>query len=442
MSKLTKYLSLFVLPMTILSVPAYAHHSNAPHFDTSTEVTKVGTITDWKFVNPHAFLYFDVTEADGSISSWRCETDSASGLRRRGYTENTFTVGESISVTGNPAKREDNHCFFRDFTFADGTSVNRNTDLSTLERNQGDGSLAPVELPAAILQGGEADITGYWWDGDSPLPSGASPAPQPGGGMAMMGMGVNPDGSLPPRLQAMMDVGFTEAGQIAQDSYELIYDDPSLHCRISNIIDALGRDESVNIIQQKGDRITILYGYMDYLRTIYLDQDTHPENLTPTAGGHSIGRWEDGTLIVNTTGFTPSYLNPQIGVPTSSALEITERFTLDPVTGELHRQFTARDPINWLNEYAGQDSYRPSPEPYSAYNCEPLSGLNNLRPGTPEYEAELAKIEAAKANQTQIQGGSPLAPNGKNSWIKWLGILAGLALLAVLFLSRNKGNNT
>jgi len=41
------------------------HHSNAPHFDNEKEVEKTGVVAEWRFVNPHSFLHFDVT--DGAV---------------------------------------------------------------------------------------------------------------------------------------------------------------------------------------------------------------------------------------------------------------------------------------------------------------------------------------------------------------------------------------
>lgn len=419
--------------LATLSVTSGAHHSNAPHFDNSIEIRETGSVTDWKFVNPHAFIYFDVTETDGSITSWRCETDAASGLARRGYSQTTFTIGETITVIGNPAKREDNHCFFRDFIFEDGTVVNRNTDVSKLERAISAPEKVIAALPEAILLGDEPDITGYWWDGQNISPSDTSPSgPPPGGGM--MGMGISENGVLPPRLQAIADIKLTPAGQIVQDSYEQIYDDPALHCKISNVVDAMGRDESVNTVIQQGDKVLVQYGYMDYLRTIHMNQTSFPANIAPTRGGYSIGRWEGDTLVVDTIGFTPSIINAQIGGPLSSNLRLTERWTLDKATGEINRTSTFSDPTYWdQDSYTSRDTFRPSAEPYSPYNCQPLSGINNLRPGTPEYAAELAKMEAQKAisSTTNPDLSTGVTLGGSKLWIALLALIAIVAGLVI-----------
>lgn len=367
-----------------------AHHSNAPHFDNEVELTHEGVVTQWKLINPHAYIYFDVTEADGSTTQWHCETEAASALRRRGYTPDTFLVGDKVTVIGNPARREANSCFTRDFILADGTVVSRNTIL-TDTTEQVVTSTAPkaasTERPA-YLSNGQPNISGFWWDGDEPAGNSAPLVPPAGGGMTGMGMGGM---GSPDRLARLADIAMTPAGEAQLAKYEFIYDDPSLHCKIANIMDAIGRDESVNEIRQDDNTITIQYGYMDYLRTIYLDVDEHPNDLELSSGGHSIGRWEDETLIVESFGFLPSVLHPRTGIPTSDQLKIVERFNYDHETKEINREYIASDPVYLFEEYTGQDTLRISKVPYEPYGCQPLVGINNLRPGSAEYETELER---------------------------------------------------
>eukprot|EP00903_Cladosiphon_okamuranus_P004447 g4445.t1 len=424
----------------LLALTAQAHHSNAPHFDTDIELEKVGVVTDWKLVNPHAFIYFDVTNDDSSVSQWKCETDAGSSLKKRNFTEDTFVAGETITVIGNPARREDNHCFFRDFVFADGTIVGRNTDLASLNRGTTTAEPdAPAETITAVLLGDEPDISGYWSDSADVAVS-APAAPNPGGGM---GMGISPDGSLPPRLARIASIGLTPTGQEIQDKYERIYDDPALHCEISNIIDALGRDDTVNLIRQNGDSILFHYGYMDYARTIHLNMEAHPENIEPTPGGHSIGKWEGDTLVIDTIGFTPSLFNAQVGIPTSESFHVVERISYSQETETLEREYVATDSENWTDSYSGSDTYYRSSIAYSAYNCETLSGLNNLRPGTPEYEAEVARIAAA-AESAGAETPEILDTSSGMSQDKLTLTLIAIATLVIIMtgfvLGRRKGN--
>jgi hypothetical protein len=96
--------------------------------------------------------------------------------------------------------------------------------------------------------------------------------------------------------------------------------------------------------------------------------DRHPENLEPTRGGHSIGRWEDDVLVVDTVRFLPGVLSAP--VVHSGQLHVVERFSLDPETMALTRTYSAEDPIFLEGAYAGSDTVYPADAPYAADVCE------------------------------------------------------------------------
>jgi hypothetical protein len=64
-------------------------------------------------------------------------------------------------------------------------------------------------------------------------------------------------------------------------------------------------------------------------RTIYTDGRSHPEDLEPGIFGHSIGRWEGDTLVVETIGIK-TITTIQHGIHHSPLLKVTERFRLSP----------------------------------------------------------------------------------------------------------------
>jgi len=79
-------------------------------------------------------------------------------------------------------------------------------------------------------------------------------------------------------------------------------------------------------------RVTLL-GESDgnRLRRIYTDGRPHPEDPDPTFHGHSIGRWEGDTLVVDTVGVIPQALiavSEAAGVPNNGDMHITERIRL------------------------------------------------------------------------------------------------------------------
>jgi hypothetical protein len=62
-------------------------------------------------------------------------------------------------------------------------------------------------------------------------------------------------------------------------------------------------------------------------RTIYMDVRTHPANLEPTYLGHSIGRWDGDTLVIDTVGFSEDFWMNRDGLPHTSQLHLVERLT-------------------------------------------------------------------------------------------------------------------
>ncbi|HVH26910.1 MAG TPA: hypothetical protein VM818_09130 [Vicinamibacterales bacterium] len=78
-------------------------------------------------------------------------------------------------------------------------------------------------------------------------------------------------------------------------------------------------------------------------RPIYMDGRAHPKDLDPSYYGHSVGRWEGDTLVVDTVGFNERGWIDAYGTPTTKQLHLTERFTrLDFRT--LRYEITIDDP--------------------------------------------------------------------------------------------------
>ena len=93
----------FVLLFLLLSVPLAAHHGTAAIYDMSKSVTLKGTVTMFKFVNPHVLVYFDVSANDGVVN-WLGEGPSVINWTRTGWNRNSVKAGDQVTVTLYPAK--------------------------------------------------------------------------------------------------------------------------------------------------------------------------------------------------------------------------------------------------------------------------------------------------------------------------------------------------
>ena len=89
-----------------LSVPSYSHHGTSIVYDLTQTITMSGTVTDFRFVNPHTIIYLDVHGEDGKVVSWLGGLSAHTSLtRREGWTIETLKPGDEITVTGAPARR-------------------------------------------------------------------------------------------------------------------------------------------------------------------------------------------------------------------------------------------------------------------------------------------------------------------------------------------------
>jgi len=100
------------------ALPASAHHSFAVYFDPDQTVTLDGTVTAFRFTNPHGTL---VLEVDGE--EWRAETNAPVVLRRRGWSRESLRPGQQVSVSGWRSRDGRNYMRIREVRDADGRMI-------------------------------------------------------------------------------------------------------------------------------------------------------------------------------------------------------------------------------------------------------------------------------------------------------------------------------
>jgi hypothetical protein len=88
----------------VLSAPAFAHHAVGGEYDPNKPVTVTGVVTKVEWVNPHARVYFDVTDATGKVTNWSVELAARVVLERMGWTGRSLKPGETITVRGDQAR--------------------------------------------------------------------------------------------------------------------------------------------------------------------------------------------------------------------------------------------------------------------------------------------------------------------------------------------------
>lgn len=108
--------------LIVFTSPVLAHHAAAVYYDLGKQVSMSGTVTEFRMGNPHARIYFDVTNEDGTTSNWMAEGGSRTVMLRRGWTGEEVVVGHTITLKGHPSRSGDNIMHMVDVELEDGTS--------------------------------------------------------------------------------------------------------------------------------------------------------------------------------------------------------------------------------------------------------------------------------------------------------------------------------
>ena len=89
--------------LALIAGPTLAHHSFAM-FDRDNQVDLEGVVQEFRFVNPHTFIYLVVKQDDGSTVTWSLEGQSPSTLVRDGWTSKTLKPGDEVKMRIAPLR--------------------------------------------------------------------------------------------------------------------------------------------------------------------------------------------------------------------------------------------------------------------------------------------------------------------------------------------------
>lgn len=127
-------------------------------------------------------------------------------------------------------------------------------------------------------------------------------------------------------------------------------------CWPSGVPLALNMAEPVQILQTE-DQITILYQRGQQIRRIDLNRE-HPENITPSWYGHSVGHYEGGdTLVIDTIAQDTRSEVDRFGTPRSEAMRVVERYRVAEDRQSLTIEFMVEDPKTFTTPWSGRTGY-------------------------------------------------------------------------------------
>jgi hypothetical protein len=313
-----KLLAVGILP-ALAATQVLAHHSFAPHFDSTQPVDLTGVVTRFEQRNPHAYLHLRATDADGRVKEWRCESHGVTQLTRNGIGPELLAPGAELRITGSRHRRADNECFFDMVYLPDGRALSVN------------GPRGPEQ--AATPQLAQRDsIFGVWL---------LKPANRPTSGP-----------------QFMMDY-LSEAGRAAVAQYDPFTMDPSYRCEPVAIRRGWFAPGTPMAIRQQGDKILIQHEWMDIERVVHMNQDATPDSVEPAILGYSRGHWEGDMLVVETDRYRPGVLSqfvevegePMRGLLHSEQLRTVERIRFDAASNSIQLVIEHYDPLFFTRDF-------------------------------------------------------------------------------------------
>ncbi len=329
-----KYLTLFAVTL-VLASPVSGHHNSETGMDVDSVVAFEGTVTEFSWKNPHVYVFVETTDERGEQIEWALQMGaSAITARRYGWTPDSLSSGDRVTVRGHPAQ--------------DGRPY---AELVSIDK---EGVVLPMNSEAPEVTASASTLTGVWIADRSKLISYA------GGGMVGL-------------FRALLQL--TDKGKASQAQYDALSDEnpestcigsPTPAMLVYTILYPL-------VIQINEDEETIVLRseYFDRERTVYMDGRGHPENGERFLPGHSIGWWEEDTLVVDTTNFADHRSPYQAGVGSGAQKHVVERYRLTEDRTRIELEFVLEDP-EYLAEpltHSRELIYSPHME-MSRFNCD------------------------------------------------------------------------
>jgi hypothetical protein len=106
MKKMRFTLLMASIGLLVVTAPAFAHHSQAAEFDMHKEMTLVGVISKVDWTNPHVYLYVDVKDDKGEVTTWAIESLPTRFYHNLGLSKAMLGEGQPVTIVVRPAKIE------------------------------------------------------------------------------------------------------------------------------------------------------------------------------------------------------------------------------------------------------------------------------------------------------------------------------------------------
>jgi len=326
----------------LLSITPVSSHHGRPNFLYDVKKTLEGKITYYRWRNPHTYLEIETKNKNNETESWVIEAGTPTALRKLGWEKNSLKLGDIVTLVGNPDRNPDKKILLLDHVIReDGETFYVASRLRPPPPKKITKRLA--NLPSVIPS---EDLSGTWMRGPNNYLTGSY--------------------YVPPSDWPLTKLGEEQAARFDR------FDNPSYVCQERGM--PFFTVKNYNFLWTLlDDRIVITQQQYVAIRTIYLNQDKHPDDLKPSLMGHSIGHFDnDGNLLVDTVGFPAGVKwGLATSVESSEQKHIIERFTLDEDGLGVTFSLTIEDPVYLTEPVIVNGTYYKVPEvPYETYVCD------------------------------------------------------------------------
>ena len=159
--------------------------------------------------------------------------------------------------------------------------------------------------------------------------------------------------NLPTNLSAA-DVPFQDWAREVYEFRQATFtkDDPHTRCKPSGGARMFHTPYGFEILDLGDEIIFVSVGAPHSWRVVHMDGREHPDDLEPTWFGHSVGRWDGDTLVIDSVGFNDKFWMSRGGFPHTEQLHTIERISR-PDFHTLRYEVTIDDPGAYTDTWSG-----------------------------------------------------------------------------------------
>lgn len=186
---------------------------------------------------------------------------------------------------------------------------------------------------------------------------------------------------------------FTPQAQALFDTYNPVAQDARTvdDCAAEKVPGVLWDNSPMEFVRD-GDAILMRFERLGTTRRIHMDGGLPPADHPRTNLGYSVGRWENGVLVIETTHTAGGVLRNLRGHPVSPDAKLTERYWREPGDMDLRMELTVEDPVNYTETVTLGRAWVWAPDDQILpWNCVSL-GPKDAEPDLDELERLLEAL--------------------------------------------------